>query len=98
MARRISRVTDDWLHRLDLQGGALPPMQVGSDAWFDWLEEPGRRSFSYAGPAGSFTARREQRQGRSYWYAYRTRNGEHRKQYLGLTRALTPQRLGGAAG
>jgi len=95
--RRIPRVTDDWLHPLDVDGDALSAVRVGSDAWFSWLEEPGHHSFSYAGPSGTFTARRERRHGRSYWYAYRTRSSELRKEYLGLTEALTPERLAGAA-
>ena len=94
--RRIARVTDDWLRLLG-SDDALPAVPVGSDAWFAWLEEPGHHSFSYAGPSGTFTARRERRHGRSYWYAYRTRDGELRKEYLGLTEALTPERLAGAA-
>jgi len=94
--RRIARVTND---RLRLLGSddALPAVPVGSADWFAWLEEPGHQSFSYAGPSGTFTARRESRHGRSYWYAYRTRDGELRKEYLGLTEALTPERLTGAA-
>jgi ATP/maltotriose-dependent transcriptional regulator MalT len=95
--RRIPRVTDDWLCPLGIDGDRLPSVLVGSAAWFAWLEESSHSSFAYAGPTGTFTARRERRQGRSYWYAYRTQGGGLRKQYLGLTAALTPERLASAA-
>lgn len=95
--RRISRVTGDRLHPLDNDGDGQPAVPVGSRAWFAWLEEPEHHSFSYAGSSGTFTARRERRHGRFYWYAYRTRDGALRKAYLGLTAALTPERLASAA-
>ena len=86
--RRIPRVTDEWLHPLDVAGDALLAVRVGSDAWFSWLEESGQLSFSYSGPSGTFTPRREGRHGRSYWYAYRTQDGALRKEYLGLAGGL----------
>src|ERR1051325_11943840 len=60
MARRpIPRVTESCLHPLGVGRDALPEVPGGSTAWFDWLEAPDQRSFSYAGPSGTFTARRE---------------------------------------
>jgi LuxR family maltose regulon positive regulatory protein len=98
MARRcIIQVRNNRLYPVDADGNALPSLLIGSVAWFDWLAEDQHASFAYAGPSGTFTARRERRHGRSYWYAYRTRDGELRKEYLGLTEALTPERLAGAA-
>jgi LuxR family maltose regulon positive regulatory protein len=65
--------------------------QVGTPEWFVWLQEA--RSFTYAGAAGTFTARHEERSGHRFWYAYRQRDGALRKSYLGRSRDLTLQRL-----
>jgi predicted ATPase/DNA-binding CsgD family transcriptional regulator len=91
--RRIPQVRDDRLAPLDAGGGELPTLPVGSAAWFAWLAEPAHVSFAYAGTPGRFTARREQRHGRGYWYAYRRQDGRLRKQYLGPPDELTPARL-----
>src|SRR4051794_17356253 len=99
MARRpIARVRDDRLCPLDAEGRALPEVIIGSDAWLAWLEGEGHASFAYASVAGTFTARCEHRHGRSYWYAYRTVDGRLRKEYLGASERLTPERLAEVAG
>jgi LuxR family maltose regulon positive regulatory protein len=95
--RRIPQVRDDWLTPLDAAGGDLPPLPIGSAAWFAWLAEPANASFAFAGTTGAFTARREQRHGRGYWYAYRNREGCLHKGYLGPAPELTPARLAAAA-
>src|SRR5215472_17630155 len=71
------------------------PIQIGEPQWFDWLREA--RSFTFAGAAGTFTARHEERSGRHFWYAYRQRDRMLRKTYLGRAADLTLQRLEQAA-
>ena len=73
-------------------------MEVDSPAWFDWLADPGNRSFSFAGSAGTLTARKERRgAGDGYWTAYRKRNGKLFKTYLGKATKVTRHRLDEAA-
>src|SRR5215467_15406261 len=71
------------------------PVHVGAAEWFAWLDEA--RSFTFAGKAGTFTARHEERSGHHFWYAYRQRDGVLRKTYLGRSADLTAQRLEQAA-
>jgi len=59
MARRIPQVADGTLHIIGAPGG--PEIAVGSSAWVAWLKDPSTRSFSFRGPAGTFTARKERR-------------------------------------
>ncbi|HZF59703.1 MAG TPA: hypothetical protein VEZ19_14670, partial [Rubrobacter sp.] len=56
-------------------------------------------SFSFEGPGGTFTARKERRSGSNeeYWSAYRKRGGKLRKVYLGKAEKLTLARLDEAA-
>src|SRR5260221_8998877 len=70
---------------------ALVDIQVGAREWFTWLE--GNTSFIVDGPASRYTARREERRGHSYWYAYRRHEGKLAKAYLGKSDELTMQRL-----
>ena len=94
MARHpIPQVIDDQLTPLDMPGGSLPTIQVGSADWYAWLNEAATRSFAYHSAQGLLTARRERRQGTWYWYAYRTRNGQLHKAYLGKAEELTALRL-----
>ena len=72
-------------------------IQVGSDTWYTWLNEPATRSFAFHSPQGTLTARREQRHGTWYWYAYRTQDGRLHKAYLGKSEELTLVRLHEAA-
>ncbi len=73
------------------------PVVVGSDAWDTWLADQQIMSFSYRGPLGSFTARRERKRHGWYWYAYRKWGGRLRKAYLGKSEELTPERLNAIA-
>jgi LuxR family maltose regulon positive regulatory protein len=66
-------------------------VQVGSQAWYEWLS--GTRKFSFKGEGGHFIAQCETRRNKSYWYAYRRRNGKLSKVYLGKTEELTLKRL-----
>src|SRR2546425_487357 len=94
MARHpIPQVINDQLTPLDMTGGCLPAIQVGSADWYAWLNEAATRSFAYHSAQGFLTARRERRQGAWYWYAYRTRNGQLHKAYLGKAEELTALRL-----
>ncbi len=96
MARPIPRVADGTLHIKGAQGG--PEIAVGSPCWVAWLRDPATRSFSFVGPAGTFTARKERRaHGEEYWSAYRKRGGRLRKAYLGKAEKLTLARLNEAA-
>ena len=73
-------------------------MAVGSPAWFVWLDDPGNRSFSFEGSAGTLTARKERRGASDgYWTAYRKRNGKLFKTYLGKAEKVTRHRLDEAA-
>lgn len=66
-------------------------IQVGSAAWNNWLNE--HAGFVYESSAGHFTARREVRRGKDYWYGYRRREGKLSKTYLGKTGELTREKL-----
>lgn len=67
------------------------PIPVGNEEWREWLERA--RSFRYDGPTGSYTARREQRAGRQFWYAYRRVDGKLRKTYMGRPPQLSAELL-----
>jgi LuxR family maltose regulon positive regulatory protein len=75
----------------DIDGGGQ--IQIGTPAWINWLEAPDHSGFVYAGEAGHFSARREIRRGRNYWYAYRRREGKLTKIYLGKSEGLTAESL-----
>ncbi len=68
-----------------------PPIALDTPAWLNWLSE--HTAFAYQGMPISFTARREQRPGGSYWYAYKRVHGRLLKRYLGRGADLTEQRL-----
>ena len=96
MAQRIPYVDDGVLHVPEPSGG--PEFAVGSPSWAAWLTDPATRSFSFRGPSGAFTARKEYRaHGDAYWTAYRRRGGRLRKKYLGKAEKLTLERLNDAA-
>lgn len=68
-------------------------VEVGSEQWFEWLEKNPSFTFESLDSAANFSARREQRQGSWYWYAYRRKNGKLRSAYLGRTEELNLDRL-----
>lgn len=70
---------------------SVQAIDVGSDDWFDWLADNDRFTFQHAG--GRYSARREQRRGSLYWYAYRRQGGRLRKVYLGRPAELTQATL-----
>src|SRR5215472_4469432 len=98
MARHaIPRVINDHLQLPTSANAGFTLIQVGSETWYAWLNEPDPRSFAFAGTLGTFTARREERHGTWYWYAYRSRGGHLHKVYLGKSEELTVERLHEAA-
>jgi LuxR family maltose regulon positive regulatory protein len=98
MARHvIPRVIDDRLLSPKSANASFTPIQVGSENWYAWLNEPDPRSFAFSSPKGTLTARREERHSTWYWYAYRSRGGHLHKVYLGKSEELTLVRLHEAA-
>jgi LuxR family maltose regulon positive regulatory protein len=67
------------------------PIVIESPGWFAWVKE--HATFAYQDAPVHFTARREQRPGGWYWYAYNRKQGQLRKRYLGRDEDLTLQRL-----
>jgi len=91
MARSIPTARDGSLHQHTAQGISLDPITVGTAAWYSWLEQ--HRSFCFEAHRLTFTARKEQRPGGWYWYAYRRSQGKLHSVYLGKTEELTLERL-----
>lgn len=89
MARKEHKTTPKviWKTRYTATGG-LP---VERAAWFDWLTH--NAAFYLESPAGTFTARRERRNGCSFWYAFRRQRKTLYKAYLGRSADLTHGRL-----
>ncbi len=95
MARSIPKARDGVLQASTAEGTSLDPIAIGTAAWYDWLEQ--HRSFSFEANRLTFTARKEQRPGGWYWYAYRRTQGKLRTTYLGKSEELTLERLTTAA-
>lgn len=91
MARGIPKARDGTLLQ-HIEGEILVnPIRIGSDAWYGWLEQ--HRSFCFEGARITFTARKEQRPGGLYWYAYRRSHGKLHTAYLGKSEELILERL-----
>src|SRR5438270_3617454 len=98
MARHaIHRLIDNHLLPSESANASFSPIQVGSKAWYAWLSQPAPRSFAFTSPEDTLTARREERHGTWYWYAYRSQSGRLHKAYLGKSEELTLPRLHEAA-
>jgi LuxR family transcriptional regulator, maltose regulon positive regulatory protein len=97
MVEPAHHVADGVLHRR--QPPVVADVAVDSPSWFAWLDDPATRSFSFRGPTGTLTARKEHRRGsvEGYWTAYRKRGGKLRKTYLGKAEKVTQHRLDEAA-
>src|SRR5215470_15832949 len=79
---------------LSLSNGQHDRVQVGTPAWYAWLESATR--FALRSPFGTFTARKERaghQRGEWYWRAYRKRGGKLYRAYLGHSTALTGAHL-----
>lgn len=66
-------------------------VSLESPAWFDWLAS--NTTFYLESPSGTFTARRELRDGAAFWYAFRRHRKKLYKAYLGRSADLTCERL-----
>jgi hypothetical protein len=86
-----------WIKSDQLPGPKGHPILLDSPAWFVWLETADR--FCYSPPYSSyrFTARKEQRRGRFYWYAYLKEAAKLHNIYLGKSERLTAAYLKQAA-
>ena len=77
---------------LQLESGET--IEVGSSAWFRWLEEnPSFRFESGFAGSDSFTARKHERDSGEFWYAYRKLDKVVRSLYLGKSRRLDVERM-----
>lgn len=72
-------------------GPERTPIVVGTEGWFTWLDTA--HIFAFDEPAGRFTARKKQRSGTTYWYAFNRRGGHYQEAYLGKPAALAIERL-----
>ena len=95
MAYHISTVRDGCLHDFATNGNIRCNPVVGSAEWFAWLRH--HCSFRFETDCAAFTARKEQRPGGWYWYAYRRKHGKLRSTYLGKSEELTFDRLSSIA-
>jgi predicted ATPase/DNA-binding NarL/FixJ family response regulator len=93
---RRTPICDDDALRLG-RGKSARGVPLDSAAWVTWLCDPAHTTFAYRGRLGSFTARREERGARAYWYAYSKRDGALHKVYLGKAEQLNRARLAAAA-
>src|SRR5216683_2186301 len=91
MTRRIPTVRNGTLHEHMEEVPSIDTIVVGSNAWYTWLEN--HSTFRFDHPSSSFTARKEQRSGGWYWYAYRRQAGRLRTAYVGRSAELSITRL-----
>src|SRR5215471_11443316 len=91
MRRRIPSVRNGTLHEDAEETASREAIAVESVAWYAWLEH--HRSFRFECPATTFTARKEQRAGGWYWYAYRRLAGRLHTAYIGRSAELSATRL-----
>src|SRR6266702_1615838 len=91
MTHRIPTVRNGTLHEHIEEVPSIDAIVVGSAAWYTWLEH--HNSFHFNHPSSTFTARKEQRSGGWYWYAYRRQAGRLRTAYLGRSAELSVTRL-----
>src|SRR5262245_51799016 len=66
---------------------------IGDEGWRQWLTAPETTSFHFEDDGASFTARRELRRSRVYWYAYRRRGPRLAKVYMGRSDEIDLDRL-----
>jgi AAA domain len=81
-----------------LQDGSEMTVEVGSAAWFGWLEQA--TAFTFRDEVGHFTAQKTHagnRRGGTYWRARRRRGGRLSSYYLGPSARLTTEQLRQAA-
>src|SRR5689334_13051508 len=95
MARSIPKVRDSSLQEQSAEGTSTNTISIGTAAWYSWLEQ--HHAFTFETSRTAFTARKEQRPGGWYWYAYRRRQGKLHSAYLGKSAELTLERLNAIA-
>ncbi len=95
MAHRIPTVRDGCLQDLTMNENVVDTLVIGSSEWFAWLEN--HCSFRFETDCAAFTARKEQRPGGWYWYAYRRKQGKLCSTYTGKSVELTLDRLSSVA-
>src|SRR5437764_1449902 len=95
MARSIPKVREGSLQPRIKEGTSTDTIRIGTAEWYTWLEQ--HHSFTFETPRTTFTARKEQRPGGWYWYAYRRRQGKLHSAYLGKSEELTLARLNSVA-
>ena len=91
MARSIPKVREGSLQQQSKEGTSTDTISIGTAAWYSWLEQ--HHVFTFETSRVTFTARKEQRPGGWYWYAYRRRHGKLHSAYLGKSEELTLERL-----
>jgi len=95
LSRSIPKVRAGSLQEHIAEGTSTDTISIGTAEWHSWLEQ--HSSFTFETPRTTFTARKEQRPGGWYWYAYRRSRGKLRTTYLGKSEELTLERLNAAA-
>src|SRR5690242_10800105 len=91
MARSIPLVREGTLLLQSAEDTSTDIISIGTTEWYSWLEQ--RHAFAFETPHMTFTARKEQRPGGWYWYAYRRMQGKLHSFYLGKSTDLTLERL-----
>lgn len=89
MARKEHKITPKVIGYILYTDSAA--VSLDSPAWFDWLAT--NTTFYLESPEGTFTGRREQRDGAFFWYAFRRQRKQLYKVYLGRSVDLTRERL-----
>ena len=87
MTRRIPTISNGTLHEHMEEVPSIDTIVVGSNAWYSWLDN--HSTFRFDHPSSSFTARKEQRSGGWYWYAYRRHAGRLHTAYVGRSAELS---------
>src|SRR5215467_13953531 len=91
MASSIPKVREGSLLQHIAEDTSTYTISIGTAAWYSWLEQ--HHSFTFETPRTTLTARKEQRPGGWYWYAYRRSRGKLHSAYLGKSEELTLERL-----
>jgi hypothetical protein len=82
-----------WIRHDVLRLPHRSPIRVGSQDWFDWLQQISAFCYQLPHTADRFTLRKEKRRQRFYWYAYIKRDCKLHNAYVGKTETMTAARL-----
>ena len=72
---------------------ASKPIQLGTKAWFAWLQTATSFSYRTGPPLAAFTLRKEKRRHGWYWYAYVKIDAKLHNAYVGRSERLTATHL-----